>query len=103
MFNVKKIKSSEFLRMIEGKAEFQILSIAQRSYYIPENIIATKVTISEVEENFNLVRKDVPVIVVCDHGESSFFLATIIQIQDKNINVFSLEGGLKKLREVMDK
>ena len=102
MLKVKKINCRELLRKHNKNEEFQLLTIADNSDFLPEKIPYTLVTFSEVEKNFSMVREDIPVIIACNEGEKSYFLAAFIERHGKLNNIFSLEGGFKSLKNLIE-
>ena len=76
--------------------------INDNSDFLPENIPYTLVTFSEVEKNLSKVREDIPVIIACNEGEKSYFLAAFIERHGKLNNIYSLEGGFKSLKNLLE-
>ena len=97
----RKITSEDLLIRLKNKEEFQLLSISHTSDYLPEELSFAIVTFSEIENDISIIKTDIPVVIACDEGSKSYFIAIHIKRKTGKEDVYSLSGGLNNLINVL--
>ena len=79
---------------INQNKSFQLVDITEEKILEAFENEFTWLPASKLLSQIHLLRKDVPVVLCCQHGESSFIIMNIIQLQFNLLNIYSLKTGL---------
>lgn len=102
MFDFKKIDPEEFLHILDHSGQFQIVDVNEEQDILTFRMSIHHIPFSELEEHLTGLNKQKPVVLICKFGERSFFGASILRNDHGFMEVMSLSGGTKMLREFLN-
>jgi rhodanese-related sulfurtransferase len=78
----------------EGK-NFQLVDITEENILKTQLIEFIWIPVSKLFNNIQSFRTDIPVVLCCQHGESSFLLMNILHYKHNLTNIYSLKSGFE--------
>jgi len=88
------IEAKELKTKIKKDEEIQIIDIREKISYQNPIDKSEWIPASEILNNKEKIRTDIPVILYCSVGANSFCIANILSKRYKFSNIYSLKGGI---------
>jgi rhodanese-related sulfurtransferase len=85
---------------IENGISFQLIDITDENLMSKFEIQSDWIPARKLIENTHLLRCDVPLVLCCHRGESSFMLMNILYYRHNFQNVYSLKSGILGWKEI---
>ncbi|MEW5798512.1 MAG: rhodanese-like domain-containing protein [Bacteroidota bacterium] len=92
--HVKAIDVYELKRMMDKNQTFQLIDCREPDEYEFCNIGGELIPMSEVVDNVEKIRKNVPAIIMCRSGRRSADIIVELQQQFGLTNLYNLDGGI---------
>jgi rhodanese-related sulfurtransferase len=83
----------------QGKS-FQLVDMTEENLLSKFNIESNWIPAGKLLEQTNQLNKEVPVILCCHHGESSFIFMNLLFYHHNFQNVYSLKSGIKGWKSI---
>jgi len=103
MFSINKINSGLLLDWKKSKKEFQFIDIRTNKQAINFHHSELTIPFDILKENISKIRSDIPVVLACDTGDESFFMAVTLKEKHNFGNIYSLSGGINELKTKLTK
>jgi len=99
MMNVEKFTAKQLIEYQSNNRNFQLISIGSDTSIIPDSFPHIQTSYIELEGDISIIRKDIPVVIACDKGVNSYFLAILLMQKYDMNNIYCLEGGFENLNK----
>ena len=88
------IEPSELEILIEQGGDIQIVDITENNCLKSFEITSDWIPASKLISKIFLLKKDIPIILCCEHGNDSFMLMKVLKTQYHLSNIISLKSGI---------
>ncbi len=97
--SIKEISTEELKRKISDKEKIQIIDVREPYEYSAFNIQGINIPLNTLANKIDKIRKDVPVIIHCQHGNRSKRAIELLQKDFGFTNLYNLTGGIASLTQ----
>ncbi|MDF1546773.1 MAG: hypothetical protein P1P88_03055 [Bacteroidales bacterium] len=94
MNNTSIISPAELDAWIENGMNFQLVDISLENLLKDVDILSDWIPVTNIINEIDKLKKDVPIVLCCRHGNDSFILMNIMHVNFGKTNVLSLKSGL---------
>jgi rhodanese-related sulfurtransferase len=91
---MKTITSNELKKLIDDKADFQLIDVREESEFEEMNINGLLIPMGEVMDRADEISKTKQVVVHCRSGKRSASVISVLESQLGYTNLYNLEGGI---------
>lgn len=91
---MKEITVRELKKMMDEKADFQLIDVREPHEYEAANLGGELIPMGEVMDNADKIAKDKMVVLHCRSGARSGAIANALESQLGFTNVYNLKGGI---------
>jgi len=88
------IKSNQLKLKLKANEKIQIIDIREQNHSKTSINGVEWIPASKILNNIKKIKSNIPVILYCDMGVESFFVANILHEKYKFTNIYSLKGGI---------
>lgn len=92
---LRKISVAELSQKIREKEIFQLIDVRDIAEYEQANLGGTLIPLSNLENNIEKIKRDVPVVIHCQGGTRSKKAILLLQEKYGFTNLSNLEGGMR--------
>jgi rhodanese-related sulfurtransferase len=90
---MKEITPTELKKLIDSKADFQLIDVREEYEYEEENINGKLIPMGEVMQRLDEIPKDRQVVMHCRSGKRSASVINALE-QKGYSNLYNLRGGI---------
>jgi sulfur-carrier protein adenylyltransferase/sulfurtransferase len=90
---MKSITVQELKKLMDDKANFQLIDVREQYEYDEANMGAQLIPMGEIVERMDEIAKDKQVVVHCRSGARSANIINYLETQGYD-NLYNLEGGI---------
>lgn len=98
---IKHITPSELKKLIDSKADIQIIDVRTQTEYNKENLNGDLIPLDQLEKHIDKISQEKQVIVHCQSGARSFKAIQILQSKYGFKNLYNLTGLFSNLRSLI--
>jgi rhodanese-related sulfurtransferase len=91
---MKEISASELKKLIDAKADFQLIDVREEHEFDEVNINGKLIPMGEVMDRKDEISKDKQVVVHCRSGKRSATVINALESQHGYTNLYNLKGGI---------
>lgn len=91
---MKTITATELKKLIDDKADFQLIDVREESEFEEMNINGHLIPMGEVMDRADEISKTKQVVVHCRSGKRSASVISVLESQLGYTNLYNLEGGI---------
>ena len=91
---MKTITSNELKKLIDDKADFQLIDVREESEFEEMNLNGLLIPMGEVMDRADEISKTKQVVVHCRSGKRSASVISVLESQLGYTNLYNLEGGI---------
>ncbi len=91
---MKEITVQELKKLIDTKADFQLIDVREEYEYDEANIKAELIPMGDVMDNVEKISKDKQVVIHCRSGKRSASVIQALETQHGFTNLYNLKGGI---------
>ena len=91
---MKTITPTELKKLIDDKADFQLIDVREESEFEEMNINGHLIPMGEVMDRADEISKTKQVVVHCRSGKRSASVISVLESQLGYTNLYNLEGGI---------
>ncbi|MBL7932341.1 MAG: rhodanese-like domain-containing protein [Bacteroidia bacterium] len=91
---MKEITVSELKKLIDSKADFQLIDVREEHEFDEANLNGTLIPMGEVMDRLDEISKDKQVVVHCRSGKRSATVIGALESQHGYTNLYNLKGGI---------
>jgi rhodanese-related sulfurtransferase len=91
---MKEISVTELKKLIDDKADFQLIDVREEHEFDEVNINGTLIPMGEVMDRMNEISKTKQVVVHCRSGKRSATVINALESQHGYTNLYNLKGGI---------
>jgi adenylyltransferase/sulfurtransferase len=90
----KEISVSELRKLIESKADIQLIDVRERSEYLNSNIQGENIPLGTIEDHISRIARDKKVVIHCKMGGRSRKAIEVLEKKYGFTNLYNLTGGI---------
>lgn len=90
----REITSVELKKMIDSKADFQLIDVREKLEYLISNIKGENIPLGSIEKNINRISRDRKVVIHCKTGVRSKKAIDLLEKKYGFTNLYNLAGGI---------
>ncbi len=91
---MKEITAAELKKLIDSKADFQLIDVREEHEFDEANINGTLIPMGEVMDRAGEISKDKQVVIHCRSGKRSATVINALESQLGYTNLYNLRGGI---------
>lgn len=91
---MREISVSELKKLMDSKADFQLIDVREEYEFDEENINGTLIPMGEILSRIDEIAKDKQVIIHCRSGKRSASVIAALENHHGFTNLYNLGGGI---------